>query len=273
MKKMFILGFMVAAAIGFGCGLTNYELITDNDQGGVVNTNGKAFIIGTQVATIWPDGTDNLIWFVDQRANGDRTLTTYNHAGTESDPDSIFMDNKYCSPDWDGCSIVTADDPETNDVDIFDYRLNANCSGFRSLSLLLSTTRYYGECGRTAVNDRTTRMLGLGNDMTPVQRNGATWLQGTYNARNMSLTLNNNNGSLVALPVTSQIGLMANFAQRRMIVDLTNPNNRSLMQSAINWDAAHPGSHLTATITLSGQPFTFNVKANPNAAGFTQIHY
>jgi hypothetical protein len=272
MKKLFVLGFAAAAAMGFGCAITNYDLITDNDQGGVVNTAGKAYIRqSSQVATNWPDGNDNLVWFVDQKANGDRTLTTYNYATSATgDP---FKDDLYCSPDWNGCAIVTAPDPQTNDVDDFDYRGNANCSGYRSLSLLVSTSRYYGECGRAAATDRTLRMIGLANEMTPVQYKGATWLRTNLNAMNTSIVLNNNNGSAFALPMTSQIGVTANFAQRRMILDLTNPNNRNLAQSAINWNNAHPGGHVTATLTVNGQPTVLNVKANGNANGWAQIHY
>jgi hypothetical protein len=270
MRKLFIFGFAAAVAMGFGCAITNYELITDNDQGGVVNTNGKAYIISTQVATIWPDGTDNLIWFVDQKANGDRTLTTYNYASTEDNP---YMDNRYCSPDWNGCAIATASDPEVGDVDDFDYRGNANCSGYRSLSYLVSTTRYYGECGRTSVKDRTMKLLGLANEMTPVQYKGATWLRTNLNAMNTSIVLNNNNGSAFAVPMTSQIGLTMNLAQHKMILDMSNPNNRSLLQSAANWNKAHPGPYVDATITVNGVPNTFKVKATANATSVPQIHY
>jgi len=272
MKKLFVFGFAAAAAMGFGCALTNYELITDNDQGGVVNTNGKAYVRQfSQVATSWPDGNDNMVWFVDQKANGNRTLTTYNYATSATD--DPFKDDLYCSPDWTGCALITADDPEVGDVDDFDYRANVNCSGFRSLSLLVSTTRYYGECGRSAVTDRTTRMLGIANQMSPVQYKGATWLRTNLNALNTSIVLNNNNGSVYALPMISQIGLTANFAQRRMLLDLTNPNNRNLAQSAINWNSAHPGPNVTATISIEGQPTVFRVKANGNAKSWPQIHY
>ena len=75
MRKFVVMAFVAAAAMGFGCALTNYELITDNDFGGTVNTNGKAYVRQfSQVATEWPDGVDNFIWFADQKANGDRTL-------------------------------------------------------------------------------------------------------------------------------------------------------------------------------------------------------
>jgi hypothetical protein len=158
MRKLFYLGFCVALATGVGCAITNYELIVDNDQlyateTGVVSTNGKAHIQEySQVATIWDDGTDELFSQVDQKANGDRTITTYNNYNSMYPMGGTFHDDLYCNPDWNGCAIWTADDPEVGDVDIFDGVWNANCFGSRSLYLLLGTTRYYGECGREHLN-------------------------------------------------------------------------------------------------------------------------
>lgn len=269
MKKFFLFAFVAAVALGLGCAITNYSLITDNDQGGVVNTNGKAYIRqSSQVATTWPDSNDNLIWFVDQAANGDRNLTTYNFNTSLSA--SPFKDDLYCSPDWNGCAIVTAPDPETGDVDMFDYRGNANCSGYRSLSLLVSTSRYYGECGRTATTDRTTKMLNLANNMTPIQINGQTWLHSSLSALNTSIVLNNNNGSAFALPMTSQIGVSANFATRRVMLDMTNPNNRNLIQSALNWNRTHPGSFISSTVTVDGTAFNASLKVKNDG---TASHY
>ena len=122
MKKLLTFGFGFAFAVsmlmGFGCALTNYELITDNDQGqggakgkghghnnggGVVDTAGNAYVRqSSQAATTYPDGTDNLIWFVDQKKNGDRKLSTINYFTTQGSP---FKDDLYCSPDWGGCTV------------------------------------------------------------------------------------------------------------------------------------------------------------------------
>ena len=276
MKKLLTFGFGFAFAAsmlaGFGCALTNYELITDNDSGGVVNTAGNAYVKqSSQVATTYPDGSDNLIWYVDQKANGDRTLSTVNFFTTGSA--SLFKDDLYCSPDWAGCKVSVSQDPEVGDVDDYDYAANWHCSGARSLSLLVSTTRYYGECGRTRTTDRATKMLALANDMTPVQYNGATWLRGNLSALNTSMVLNNHNGSVYALPMTSQIGVTANFATRRMILDMSNPNNRNLAQNAINWNNAHPGPGIDATVTINGNDLTYHVKATNNASSWPQLHY
>jgi len=275
MKKLLTYGFYFAFAVsmlmGFGCALTNYELITDNDSGGVVNTAGNAYVRqSSQAATTYPDGTDNLIWFVDQKANGDRKLSTVNYFTTGT---IMFKDDLYCSPDWAGCKVSTSNDPEVGDVDDYDYAANPSCSGYRSLSLLVSTTRYYGECGRARTTDRATKMIALANDMTPVQLNGATWLRGNLSALNTSMVLNNHNGSVYALPMTSQIGVTANFATRRVILDLTNPNNRNVAQNAINWSKAHPGPGIEATLTVNGNDLVYHTKLMNNASSWPQLHY
>lgn len=275
MKKLLAFGFGFAFAAsmltGFGCALTNYQLITDNDSGGVVNTAGNAYIKqSSQVATLYPDGADNLIWYVDQKANGDRTLSTVNYFTTSGSP---FKDDLYCSPDWAGCKVSVSQDPEVGDVDDYDYNANFHCSGARSLSLLVSTTRYYGECGRAQATDRATRMIALANDMTPVQMNGATWLHTNLSALNTSLVLNNRNGSVYALPMTSQIGVTANLAKRQMFVDLSNPNNRNLAQNVINWSKAHPGPGLETTLTVSGNDFVGHMKLMNSASNWPALHY
>jgi hypothetical protein len=275
MRKPVTIGFGLAFALsllsGFGCALTNYELITDGD-GNIVNTKGNAYIKQfMQTATAYPDGNDNLIWYVDQKGNGDRKLSTVNYFTTGTQ--NPFKDDLYCSPDWGGCRVVTANDPEFGDVDDYDYSVNTHCSGYRSLSLLVSTTRYYGECGKTRASNRSLKMLALANTMTPVQLNGSTWLRGSLNALNTSLVLDNRNGSTYTLPITSEIGITANFATRRMIVDLTNPNNRSLAENAIIWSNAHPGVGVEATLRVNGSDFVFHTKLMNNARNWPQLHY
>jgi hypothetical protein len=145
--------------------------------------------------------------------------------------------------------------------------------GYRSLSLLVSTTRYYGECGRAQTTSRASQMLALANGMTPVEVNGKTWLHSNLSALNTSVVLNNRNGSIYALPMTSQIGVNANFAKRQVMVDLSNPNTGNLAQNAINWNKAHPGPSIGATLTVDGIGRTFETKLTGNASTWKQIHY
>jgi hypothetical protein len=181
MKKLFYLGFCLVLAMGVGCAITNYPVIVDYYTGAVENTNGKALIANdSQVATIWSDGADNLFSMIDQKANGDGTLTTYNYYTTDG---SYFIDFDYCSPDWNGCAIVTA----PNGGDPFDRSVNYNCAGARSLSLFLSAARY-GECGRLSVQEKG-RLL----DTLNTTANG---LEGVISRHNTTAIAN---GSLVDL--------------------------------------------------------------------------
>lgn len=273
MKKLFLLG--LAVAMGFGCAITNYSLITDNDlgtSGATVNTNGKAYIRqSSQIATLFPDGQDNIMWFVDQKANGDRALSNYDFATAIGQP--YFKDDSYCSPDWTGCAVVTASDPETGDTSIFDYSLNANCPGLRGLAFLLSTSRYYGECGR-AKADRITSMMNIANQMTTVQLNGTTWLKGVLNSTNSTVIMNNNNGSTQAFSPAGDITVYVNAAARRAIVDLSNPVNRQYFQQIQNWATGHPGPYQTITRVYNGESFTSDQQLLVNQLGkFINQHY
>jgi len=264
MRKLFYLGFCFVLVAGVGCAITNYELITDNDQvhngqgTGVVNTNGKAHVIETQIATTFPDGSDELIWFVDQKANGDRALSTYNNFSTLDFP--MFHDDKYCNPDWVGCAVITADDPEVGDASVFDYNLNANCSGLRSLTYVLNTTRYYGECGRMrlGLQDR----LNLLNMGRYGQSMGLEGLFFDMNRSNLSITLDNNAGFVTSLPVTAD--LVAFFApkERKMVLDMTNPMLGSMSRSYADFLANNATGATKVTFTFNGISMSFDIGGN-----------
>ena len=163
MRRILCLGSIFL--MGFGCAITNYHTITDNDQVDngncnagqspcIVNTNGKAHIIETQR---WGFGFGNgeveeWINFVDQKANGDRTLTAYGNSTTLfpgiSKPQSTFHDDQYCNPDWNGCSAWTADDPSVGDTSRFDGRGNESCVLSPLLKFLAAPDRL-SECGRS----------------------------------------------------------------------------------------------------------------------------
>lgn len=261
MKKALYLGFCLVLAMSVGCAITNYGLITDNDQvangqgSGVVNTNGKAKVYSSsQIATIWSDGTDELFTMVDQKANGDRTLTTYNNFSTGGDP--TFHDDMYCNPDWQGCAIVTSPDPEVGDSDIFDGTLNANCSGARSISVSLSTGRYYGECGRArmSLSDR----LALANMGRLSTVNGQEGLLYDLNRNNLSITLNNNSGVVSSLPVTGDFSMfLTSQGRRQMALDMTNPLGANVGRAFADFLRSYGTSQTDITVTYNGISTTF----------------
>ena len=98
MKKLIYVAFCLVLAMGVGCAITNYDVITDNDQGSgsgapnsVVNTNGKAKITpSAQIATSYSDGNDELFSMIDQKGDGTATITTYNNFSTGGIEISFF---------------------------------------------------------------------------------------------------------------------------------------------------------------------------------------
>lgn len=268
MKKLFYLAFAVALVTGLGCAITNYELITSNNQSGPVNTNGKALIQqSVQVATIWADGTDCITWYVDQAANGNRTLTNYNLFVPAGSGLSYFQDYLYCNPGWNGCSSITADDPEVGDVDIYDYRYNTNCSGARSLSFITSTTRYYGECGRLTTRPSLSQRLEVmltGHESSLQGKNGMLYNVGPQNT---SIKLTNDNGQSMMLPITGHTTLWAKLGGGHMQAALFATNSALVgsVRSLADWTANMATYHSTKIeLTYAGVPITFGVAGNRN---------
>lgn len=261
MKKLFYLGFALVLAMGAGCALTNYELITDNDQvrngsSGAVNTNGKAHIFeSSQVALIWPDGTDESLWFVDQNAAGDRVLTTYVNFSVGplvGGTDPTFHDDFYCNPDWNGCAVITAQDPEVGDVNIYDYKYNPNCPAARSIYYLLSTYRYYGECGRGIQDAAALVMMGQPKD------GGLFYLMTPANT-NVLLT-SRNDGTTTAMSLMGDISITATGdARPKVRVDASTPWIGSWKGQLATYSDVH-GPNNEITVQFNGLSKKFNVE-------------
>jgi hypothetical protein len=223
--------FCVALALGTGCAISNYALITDNDQvsngqgSGIVNTNGKA-VLRTEFfrpVAEYPDGTDQLIHMVDQKANGNRTLTTYNNFSTLAEP--AAMDDLYCNPDWQGCAIFTAPDPESLDDDPWDGEVHEECFGARSLIMAKNIgffRQYYGECGRGRIplTDRLA-FLNMGRLGSFRGREALFW---TLTRGNTRLVLDNRSGVTREIPLSGRIEMtLPDAARERFVLDLTHP--------------------------------------------------
>jgi hypothetical protein len=254
MRKLFYLGFCAVLAMGIGCAITNYDLITDNDQvykdnctfpncPATVNTNGKAHIIeSSQVATIWDDGVDELFTNVDQKANGDRTLTTYNNFSTFDGP--WWHDDFYCNPDWNGCAIWTAPDPQTGDVSLFDGQWNQNCLGSRSLFYLISTPRYYGECGRDVLADK----IGMLNATYEGTFRNELGLMYDFSMNNTTLNVG---GNLMSIPDGT---FFINPISRHAAFDATDPRMHNLRRQVQTVWAS--GTVSEVSLTASGYNVT-----------------
>ena len=76
MKKLLLIALL--AAFSLGCAVTDYPVIFDTrgaDSNGVMTGQyDLAFIITSQVATIWDDGSDELFTLVSQDWKGDQWL-------------------------------------------------------------------------------------------------------------------------------------------------------------------------------------------------------
>ncbi len=259
MTKLLYGALSVAVAAGLGCAVTDYPIITDNDQvangqgSGIVNTNGKAHIDAglRTLGVVWSDGVDELFSHVDQKSDGTATLTTYNNFS--SDPIVLHADI-YCNPDWNGCSIFTA--PDNNDANIFDGTLNPNCSGARSLSTLLSTTRYYGECGRErlSLQDR----IALLNMGRLGSAHGMEGLFYTATPQNLTVQVSNGAGSQI-LPFSGSLDL-AVFTGRTGSLDLQNPLLRNSADSLLQFIESTGDDRIEFTLGYNGISRTFKTR-------------
>jgi hypothetical protein len=263
MKKALYLAMCLVLVASVGCAITDYEIITDNDQvangqgSGVINTNGKALIESTQVGIIQPDGIDQLFTMVDQRADGVQTLTTYNNF-TSYGSGPTFMDTLYCNPDWQGCAILTATD--TNDAadDPYDYdKFNPNCSGARSIVYIVSTTRYYGECGRAKLSlaDR----LALLNMARISSKNGSEMLVYDINRNNTTITLDNKAGVVSNLPITGDYSVAFNMqGKRQALVNMANPLAANMGRALADFSRNYGSSRTDISLNYNGISYTIH---------------
>jgi hypothetical protein len=254
MRKLFYLGFCLVLVMGVGCAITDYTLITDNDQvkqgagNATVNTNGKAHIRSYQIATLWGTDNDELINFVDQKSNGDRTMTTYNNFST-SFVDPTFHDDLYCNPDWQGCAIWTAHDPPGYGYyyAAYDGVWNQNCSGSRSIYLLAGTERggiyNYGECGRGGFAQKLA-ILNMGQAGSMAGMDGL-WFN--FNRNNTTVTVN---GHLIPVVDTNAF---VDPISRIAAFDMSHPLMATTLRSI---DAANgAGNRMDLSITYNGYTF------------------
>jgi hypothetical protein len=162
--------------------------------------------------------------------------------------------------------MVTASDPQVGDVSIFDFTLNRNCSGLRSLSYVLSTTRYYGECGRalSSVSDRIS-LMNMGNITT---QNGVEGLLYNLNRNNFSIRLDNNSGVVSSLPVVGDSSLFINPAKRQMTIDMTNSLLANTGRGLADFVRNYGTDSTTVTFTLNGLSKSWEV-GNLNADKIT----
>ncbi len=248
MKKLLYIALVAALAASFGCAITNYPIITDDrgDYSGIIRTGHKAYVQPSgQVATIYSDGSDELFSMVYQNQYGDQKLYTFNNF----DPSGAvtFLDQTYCDWQFEDCEITRAWNPIQNDDD-FDYELFDDCSGARSLSLLVSYTARIGECGDGFMADKQGMAAVFSNLDTTTWR-GETAYVLPMNSANMTVNFSSATDAVESVPVFgSYTGLITDELQ--LAIAMT-PNARHQLNHLRGW-VAQNGSDLTASIQYEG---------------------
>ena len=272
MKKILYVALVAAIATAMGCAITNYPVMFDTrgaDLDQIVDAfYDKAYIVPSgQTATIWDDGTDELYTQVAQQWTGDQVLYTFNNF----DPSGAitFLDQTYCdSTRQSDCAAVVADNPDLPEAysfgsspinatdDPFDYTLNDDCSGARSLSLLVSYTARIGECGSGIWADKQAAFAEFA-ELDVVTFQGNEYFSLPLNGRNTSITVNSHmDGAVSNMPIYGQFqGYIDN--QLRLAMPMT-PNTKYQAKWFANWIANH-GPENELQVTFNGLQATFDV--------------
>jgi hypothetical protein len=269
MKKLLAGAFCLALLASLGCAITDYPVITDDRGGfsGVIRTGHKAYTLPTsQVATTWSDGSDELFTSVYQNNYGDQKLYTFNNF----DPSSavLFLDQTYCDWRYEGCEITRAWNPaQANVDDIFDYEFFPDCSGARSLSLLVSNSSRVGECG-DGFRGNLQNLMGEFANLATSSWRGETAYVLPLSGETMSVGLTSRSGAQSALPLFgTTTGILTNKLQ--LVLPIT-PNVRHLLSYVQTWTSENGRQALvdvnygsvSATIDVAFVPAGLNYNLN-----------
>jgi len=262
MKKLLYVALVLAMVASFGCAITDYPFVADDrgDCSGLLRTAHKAYIIPSgQVATSYGDGSDELFSMVYQNQYGDQYLYTFNNF----DPSGAvsFLDQTYCDWRYEGCEVTRSWNPRQND-DEFDYDFYEDCSGARSLSLLVAYNSRIGECGDGLWADKQGLMGTFADLDTTTWRGGQAYLV-PMSAANTQISLTSAAGITETVPMFgAYTGLITEELQ--LVLPMT-PNARHQLNWARSW-AAENGSSAIATLNYEG--VSANFELNLRSEGF-----
>ena len=209
MRKLLYVVLIAAMAVtALGCAITDYPIIFDDrgDYSGIVRTGHKAYIIPSgQVATIWSDGSDELFTLVYQNQYGDQKLYTFNNFDPTAS--ALFLDQTYCDWRYSGCEITRAWNPhqDNGQDDPFDYEFFPECSGARSLSLLVSYVSRIGECGDGLFEKNSQDMAAEFANLAVTSFRGEEAYVLPFSAATTSVTLTSQNGVSTSMPILGQV--------------------------------------------------------------------
>ncbi len=254
MKKLIYGALCLAIVASLGCAITDYPIITDDrgDFSGIIRTGHAAYITPTSAfATIYPDGSDELFTLVYQNSNGDQKLYTKNNFDFSAS--ILFMDQTYCDWRTESCEIARAWNPAQDNIDDpFDYEGAANniawpdCSGARSLSLLVSQGSRIGECGDNQFWSEKQDLFAEFSDLSTTAWRGETAYVVPINSSNASVVLTGANGIATSAPVYGNF--TAFITEKLQTVVPATPNARHELRWMSNFIAEN-GNRITASIS------------------------
>ncbi len=276
MRKVLYAAFCLLLAVGTGCALTDYPVITDKDggeplPGHIVNTNGKTHVkeFTTMYAVDTGQGWFSNHWFVDQKADGTHTSITTQLAGPYATSDLAFVDEKYCSPDNIGLGQAlawTASDPPGGTPSCaFDGSPGPAAS---NLFFLYCGIRYYGECGRDELS--TADMLQVANMGRVGSSMGMEGLFLDFNAKNLTVVIDNNAGYVSTIPVRGSATSFYSNSHKAGWLDITNPLIGSSGRAYADFLANHGTGGMKATVIYNGIGRTVDFAAVGGAAKVLQ---
>ncbi len=254
MKKLIYGALCLAIVASMGCAITDYPVITDDrgDFSGVIRTGHAAYITPTSaIASIYPDGSDELFTLVYQNSNGDQKLYTKNNFDFSASV--LFMDQTYCDWRTESCEIARAWNPAQDNIDDpFDYEGPWNnqgwpdCSGTRSLSLLVAQGSRIGECGDAQFWGDKQSLFAEFSDLSTTNWRGGVAYVVPVNSGNTTVTLTGANGVVATAPIYGNF--TAFVTDKLQTVVAMTPNVRHELRWASNF-LAENGNTLTAVVS------------------------
>lgn len=261
MKKLLLTAAVVALVLA-GCAVTDYPIITDTrgDYSGIIRTGHKAYIVPTSsVATFYPDGSDELFSMVFQNQYGDQKIYTFNNF----DPTGtiLFLDQTYCDWQYEGCEIAVANNPANSAIDQpFDYAFYPQCSGARSLSMLVTFSTRVGECGDGLMAHKQDLFTEFANLPTTSWRGETAYLV-PISAANLGITLTGRSGLMESVPVYGAFNAMITD-DLQFVVPMT-PNARHQLRWLADYAAAN-GTVTEAVVSYGSLTASLHLALAPN---------
>ena len=273
MRKLLCAAFGAAILLSLGCAVTDYPVIFDTrgaDSNAVMQSfYDQAYIIPSgSVATIWTDGSDELYTEVTQDWKGDQWLKTYNNFDASGVIN--FLDQTYCDPvRQDNCAIATSWNPDlpnayphgdqaagyNNVDDPFDYTADTTCTGYRSLSLLLSMSSRLGECGSGIFADKQAAAYEF-STLEKVNFRGKDYYHLPIDSSVASFAVTGQDGASTTMPIFGRFNGYIDEHMRTVIP--VTPNAKFQLRWLGNWTAAH-GSQINMNMTYGSMNVNFKV--------------